>query len=65
MPSETHGDHYNVTCPHCMENNTYVSDGVVGGVITRFQKACFHCGKIIFYHARHEIIVTAYAENPF
>ncbi len=63
--TETRGDHYNCKCPHCGKNNHHVSDGihVVCGEITGFQKACTHCRETIYYHARHEIMVTAYPSD--
>lgn len=64
--NETTGTHYNISCPHCGGNNHYVCDGVgvKCGTVTRFQKSCKHCKKIIFYNATHEIVVIAYDEDP-
>lgn len=64
--SQTKGDHYNTNCPHCGKNNSYVTQGVavICGEVKRFQKSCFYCRQTIFYHASHEIMVTAYAVDP-
>ncbi|OJI09150.1 MAG: hypothetical protein COV08_01830 [Candidatus Vogelbacteria bacterium CG10_big_fil_rev_8_21_14_0_10_49_38] len=65
--SETHGDHYNIACPHCGKINHRVTEGVIVKcrMIKRFQKPCVHCGREIFYHARHEIRVTAFDLDLF
>ncbi len=59
------GDNYNVQCPHCNKINHYVSCGLIFtfGKITRFNRACSHCKKMIYYHGNYEIKITAYLED--
>ena len=65
--TETHGDHVNCKCPHCGKNNNYVTTGIVVkcGVINTFSRPCHYCGEKVYYHATHEIMVTAYPEDLF
>ena len=60
------GDHYNCKCPHCGQNNSYVTRGIKVRIqdIKSFSAPCFHCKKVVFYHAQYVIKVTAYPQDP-
>ena len=67
MAKTTSGDNYNISCPHCGRNNNYVCQGQTGfalGKMVKFEKPCFHCKKVIVYHAGYEIKVVAYEIDP-
>ncbi len=67
MPThQTEGTHYNVKCPYCDGNNHYVTQGIKIelGKVAQFQKPCQYCGGRIYYHAKYEIMVTAYRNDP-
>lgn len=65
--ARTIGDSYNIRCPHCEKNNTYVCQGkriVFERKIFLFEKLCFHCGQIVYYEAEWIIKITAEQHNP-
>jgi len=67
IPTETRGTYYNTECPHCGKINHYVSTGhmVLPGKITKFTRNCHCCKKLIYYHAKLAIEITAYSYDPF
>lgn len=60
------GNHYNVKCPHCGKVNNYVCQEIKMELnkVKYFNKPCFHCKKIVYYHAQYEIQVVAFTEDP-
>ena len=60
------GDHYNIHCPHCGRINHDVDHGhsIELGKVTFFKKQCLHCDMTVYYYARYEIQIEAYAEDP-
>lgn len=60
------GDHYNISCPHCGKINHFITQCTLFAFsrVTCFEKPCAHCRKTIYCHARYEIIVDAFSENP-
>lgn len=64
---QTKGTYYNTDCPHCGKANHYISTGhvVVPGKYISFTKKCHYCKKVVWYHARLEIMITAYSNDPF
>lgn len=64
-PRETgfiqYGDHYNIKCPFCDTNTSYITDGysVPFRQCRVFAKKCPHCNNLVEYHASWEIKIRA------
>jgi uncharacterized protein (DUF433 family) len=57
----TRGNHYNINCPHCSKNNSYVTQGVTVPFrsVVYFTKECHYCKQKIEYSASWEIALQA------
>ncbi len=57
----TQGSGYNIKCPFCGKNNSYVCYGieVKHGHFIEFIRQCFFCGKDVYYRGQREIMLIA------
>jgi len=61
------GDQYNLECPHCGKNNTYICQGQkipFEQKVFCFQKPCFFCKQVIYCQVNWQMNVVAEPFDP-